>query len=659
MSIAARLCLIGLALTAQPLAAQWQAGSGIPLLEGAVRVRATRDSASGLAGWKAMAHGTVRFALVINHDGTPIEREVRTDELRVEVYGEAPNRSKQRIVAWRDSVRFPNALRYHRDHLGIVASDFGPIIRLGDGDEVHDVPHPLSARGLRFYQFALGDTVTVQGPGGATRVVAVEVRPVSADSAAAVGTLYLDADRATLVRFRFTFTSPSYRDATVEGIAVELENALIDGATWLPWRQSIVIRRADPVFGSPLGSSLRADWEIDDYELGLRLPSTTFAGAAIAGPLKPGFGIWEHPFQVRPSDAAVDIDEITAHARQLLIGGRLSGIPAIRVLGVDGISGLIRVDRVQGVRLGAAAEWQLSARHQLTVTGGIGMSGRIVTGGASLEPVAGGTGWHIQVDRSVIDLDDAPRRSRLVNSLATVVSGNDIGDWRLRDRIRFGLSMPAGPARISLDASAERHGSLASRFNALNGTRVANPALGYGDVRLLTAGIALGGWSVAVERGAGDADWTRATLSGTSPLPMGFEGSVRGGVGSAGLPTGRAFALGGIGTLPGIDDRSLWGRGMWLMELSRPIPLAVQMSGVPRAMFPMSMVSEITPFVAFGGVSGRLRDNLGRDRAEHGTVLGLRMSLGDPIARVTIGWHPASGGVLLAVDAHPLWWPLL
>lgn len=659
MSIRACLCLYGLALTAQPLAAQWQVGTGVPLLEAAVRARATRDSASGLVGWKAMAHGSVRFALVINHDGTPIEREVRTDELRVEVYGEAPNRSKQRILAWRDSVQFPNALRYHRDHLGIVASDFGPTIRLGDGDEVYAVPHPLSPRGLRYYQFGLGDTVTVHGSRGTTRVVAVNVRPVHADSAGTVGTLYLDADRATLVRFRFTFTAPSYRDATVEGIAVELENALIDGATWLPWRQSIVIRRADPVFGSPLGSSLRADWEIDDYELGLRLPSTTFAGTAIAGPTKPGFGIWDHPFRVRPSNAAVDINEITAHARQLLIGGRLSGIPAVRVLGVDGISGIVRVDRVEGVRLGAGAEWQLSARQQLTVSGGIGTSGGIVTGGVSLEPVAGGTGWHFQVDRSVIDLDDTPRRSRLINSLATVASGNDIGDWRRRDRIRFGLNMRTGPARVSIDAAAERHGSLVSRFTALNDTRHQNPALGYGDVRVLSARISLGGWSMAVEHGAGDADWTRTTLSGTSPLPLGFEGSVRGGAGSGGLPTGRAFALGGIGTLPGIDDRSLWGREMWLTELSRPIRVAVQMPGIPRAAVPMSAVSEITPFVAFGGVSGRLHDYSGADRARHGTVLGLRMSLGDPIARVTIGWHPASGGVLLAIDAHPLWWPLL
>jgi len=654
-----RRCLLGLALTVQPLVAQWQGGTGVPLLEAAVQARATRDSARGLAGWKAMAHGTVRFALVMDHDGTPIEREVRTDELRVEVYGESPNRSKQRILAWRDSVHFPNALRYHRDHLGIVASDFGPVIRLGDGDEVHDVPHPLSRRGLRFYQFALGDTVAVRGPRGTTRVVAVDVRPVSTDSAGTVGTLYLDTDRATLVRFRFTFTAPSYRDATVEGIAVELENALIDGDTWLPWRQSIVIRRADPVFGSPLGSSLRADWEIDNYELGLQLPPATFAGAAISGSTTPGFGTWDHPFEIRPPDGSVDLHEITAHAREMLIGGRLSGLPALRVLGVDGLSGLLRVDRVQGVRVGAGAEWQWSGRQQLTVDGGIGTSGGIVTGGVGLEPAAGGTGWHLQVDRRVIDLDDAPRRSRLINSLATVVSGNDIGDWRLRDRIQFGIRARTGPARIDLAMAAERHGSLMSRFSALNGTRHTNPALGYGEVGVVTAGVRVGGWSVGLEHGAGDAVWTRATLAGAMSFPLGFEAKIRGGAASSGLPTGRAFALGGIGSLPGFDDRSLWGRRMWLMELGRPIPLAVQMPGVPRAALSMPVVSEMTPFVAFGGVSGRLREDPGRDDPRHGTVIGFRMSLGDPIARVTVGWHPASGGVLITVDAHSLWWPLL
>lgn len=659
MSMRMSLPLCALALATPPVAGQWQAGSGIPLLEAAVQARATRDSASGLAGWKAVAHGSVRFALVIDHDGTPIEREVRTDELRVEVYGEAPNRSKQRIVAWRDSVRFPNALRYHRDHLGIVASDFGPIIRLGDGDEVRDVPHPLSAHGLRFYQFALGDTVTVHGPRGTTRVVAVDVRPVNADSAGTVGTLYLDADRATLVRFRFTFTAPSYRDATVDGIAVELENALIDGATWLPWRQSIVIRRADPVFGSPLGSSLRADWEIGDYELGLRLPAATFIGLAIVGPTRPGFGTWDHPFVLGATGGAVDLDEITSHARELLSDAPLSGIPAVRVLGVDGISGLLRADRVEGLRIGAAAEWRWSVRQRLAVDGGLGTSGGLFTGGVSLDPVAGGTGWHLQVDRRVIDLDDAPRRSGLANSIATIVSGNDIGDWRLRDRIRLGASARTGPVRIDLDVAAERHHSLTSRFRGLDGTRQGNPALGYGDVGLVTATIALGRWSGTVEHGAGDADWTRVSFSGATSLPLGLEASVRGGMASSVVPLGRAFALGGIGSLPGLDDRSLWGRRMWFTELSRPLALAVQVPGVPRAVLPMSAVSEITPFVAFGGVSGRLPDRSGPDSPRHGTVFGLRVSLGDPIARVTVGWHPASGGVLLAVDAHPLWWPLL
>ena len=104
----------------------------------------------------------------LDHGDGPVERVIRLDELRVEVYGESPNRSKQIILAWRDTTFLPNRMDYHRDHLGIVANDFGPTIRLGQGEEVRDVPHPLSDAGLSAYQFAVGDTLvltTREGPG--------------------------------------------------------------------------------------------------------------------------------------------------------------------------------------------------------------------------------------------------------------------------------------------------------------------------------------------------------------------------------------------------------------------------------------------------------------------------------------------------------------
>ena len=87
------------------------------------------------------------FLAEIGPDPAAAPRLVKADELQVEVYWEAPNRSKQTVTAWRERRFLPTDIRYHRDHLGIVTGDFGDAIRLGEGDEVRDVVHPLSPVG--------------------------------------------------------------------------------------------------------------------------------------------------------------------------------------------------------------------------------------------------------------------------------------------------------------------------------------------------------------------------------------------------------------------------------------------------------------------------------------------------------------------------------
>src|SRR5207237_4857239 len=93
---------------------------------------------------------------------------------------------------------------YHRDHLGIIQNNFGAAIRLGEGDEVRDVPHPLSAVGLDLYEFALGDTTIIALPEREVRVVALRVRPKSFDVARIVGIPYVDAASADRVRMAGT-----------------------------------------------------------------------------------------------------------------------------------------------------------------------------------------------------------------------------------------------------------------------------------------------------------------------------------------------------------------------------------------------------------------------------------------------------------------------
>src|SRR4029078_6026661 len=104
-------------------------------------------------------------------------RVVKADELALDVWWKSPNRSRQRIVGRRDTLLRPTDINYHLDHLGIVQNNFPEIIRLGDGDEVLDVPHPLSAAGLRAYDYAISDSLRIEVPGQVIEVYEVRIRP--------------------------------------------------------------------------------------------------------------------------------------------------------------------------------------------------------------------------------------------------------------------------------------------------------------------------------------------------------------------------------------------------------------------------------------------------------------------------------------------------
>ena len=201
----------------------------------------------------------------------------------MEVYWQAPDRSKQVISGWRDGAFLPTDIHYHRDHLGIVTNDFGDVIRIGEGDEVRDVPHPLSPAGPDGYDYALGDSLVIRTGTGAIRVRRVEVRPKDFGRPMVVGTLYLDAETAALVRFRFSFTPAAYLDRQLEDISIVLENGRFEGRYWLPYRQDVEIRRRTTWLDFPARGIIRARWEIGDYDLNPALPPSTFTGVPIGG----------------------------------------------------------------------------------------------------------------------------------------------------------------------------------------------------------------------------------------------------------------------------------------------------------------------------------------------------------------------------------------
>ncbi len=648
-------------------AQQWLPADSISIVQRAIAARNTRDIDPLLSGWRAEAHGVVRFSSVIGHGDNPVERVIKVDELRAEVYGEAPNRSKQLITAWRDTTFLPNRITYHRDHLGIVANDFGAAIRLGDGDEVRDVPHPLAAEGVATYRYSVGDTLRLGAGDGAVRVVAIDVRPANPALAAAVGTLYLDLERASLVRFRFTFTAAAYRDPTVEAITVVLESSLQEQAQWLPWRQAIVIRRATSWLDLPVRTVLRADWTISDYQLGLTHPAARFGGASIGGLRVPQPDTsWTIPISevivaLPPTDA-----DVAAARRDALraVGHHLSGLAAARVA-ADGVSGVILVNRVQGVRIAPAFRVTGPAGSTITVRGGLGTSDRRFVGTLDLSRRIGNTLLGVEASRTVRDISDEPVISGLLNSARTIISGDDRLDWVLMERAAAWARHDFAGLGARIEIAREHPHTLETAFSGLSGTPKMNPNLGGPAYTILRGNLSgsflrQSRWQLQGEGAGGDGGWGR--LAGGADVVMQHGAAtvsvrLRGGAATTSLPAHRSFVLGGRSTLPGVAHRSIGGRRVAWGEVAMTRPVAIPTPPLPFARG-VALPSSMGLFVAAGVSGGAVAGVPWQATGELEPVAGVRMDFWGPILRLDAGVSLRRGTVGVTVDIHRDWWPI-
>lgn len=123
----------------------------------------------------------------------------------------------------------------------------------GGRARISSAVHPFSWRGLDFYRYAAGDTVRVRTLQGVTTLVPVTVRQRAGitDTARTVaGTFYVDVDRAAVVRARFGFVDRRGGLLPAEsGVFFELENGLVEGRYWLPYRQRRELQVSSPLFG--------------------------------------------------------------------------------------------------------------------------------------------------------------------------------------------------------------------------------------------------------------------------------------------------------------------------------------------------------------------------------------------------------------------------
>jgi hypothetical protein len=665
---------------AAPLAAQaWNAPAATALVRRAVERRQAAQADSSLVSYRTRAHGFVFFLAQVGEGLTEPPRLVKADELRVEVYWRAPDRSKQVIFGWRDGRFLPTDINYHRDHLGIVTNNFGNVIRIGEGDEVRDVPHPLSPGGLAAYDYALGDSLAIRTAAGVTQVRAVQVRPRVFAHPLVVGTLYLDVATAELVRFRFSFTPAAYLDPQLEDISIALENSLYEQRYWLPYRQEIEIRRRTKWLDFPARGIIRGRWEIEGYDFNLPLPETLFAGPAIAGlwQPRPSDSTWTEPLDRAVAGVAApvnrqDMDAVRVEVERIAGARVLSGLPSDR-LAAGSVSDVVHVNRVQGLALGFGAAVGLGQRRvQLRPSIGYGTSDHRVTGGLDVTAGLGATQVTLAGERRIRDVSDLPVISPVLNSLLAQEDGTDYGDYVLLTGATLGVRHRlSGRTALLLSGGVQESRSVETRATPATGSYRPNPSLGSGtsgvgtiELERTSGGIAVSHdlqGRVRLEGGTGPADYARLSVEGRWQTVVGGHPLVTRtflGTATDGLPAYRSFVLGGRGTLLGEPFRAYGGRDMALGQvewrLEAPVP------AIPLGSF-ASTGRRITvaPFFAVGAAGRPLAGVPWASSDGLRPVAGVALEWFMRLLRVEAGIGLRTGDFQLTVDVNRDWWGLL
>ncbi len=453
---------------------RWNDERTMTLVSAAIQRRSVQLADTGLRDYSARATGTLTFLAQFGDGFLARPVVVKSDQLELEVYWGAPDRSKQRIVGRRDTLLLPTDMQYHRDHLGIIQNNFPDIIRLGDGDEVLDVVHPLSPLGPLTYDYAIADSLAIRGQGVSIDVMMVSVRPRDAARPAAVGALYLDRASGSVVRMTFSFTRSALRDRQLEDVSVILENGLVDGRFWLPRRQEIEIRRSASWMDFPAKGIIRGRWEICCVETNRSLASPIFNGPEIIEAGTPE-QLRRHPsftgavLDALPADVrALDDDDVRAvqdEARRLVQESALRRVRSGNLM-ARRISDFVRSDRVEGFALGAGVSQRLGAGFSSAAQGRYGFADHRWKGRGTLA-------WQRASGLSIsaIGVDDFRQLGQVaeVSSLRNTIAAQEFGsDWTQPIGVVGGaLRLQwAPPSRSAFSLEIGRHDERALAVNA-------------------------------------------------------------------------------------------------------------------------------------------------------------------------------------------------
>jgi len=663
--------LVALALPPAGVAQEgWDDDNVLELIRRARAVRQSIVVDSGLVSYSADARGYVYF--FVHRDGTEERNLVKTDQVALEVYWRAPDQARQRIVGLRDEKELPTDIHYHLDHLTVVQDDFGDRIRLGDGDEVSAVIHPLAPGSDEVYEFRLADSLTVRFMGLAEpiRVYEIQVRPRDLDQPGFVGSVFVDRSTGAVVRMRFTFTPSSYVDPYLDYIRISLDNALWDGRYWLPHQQEVELRREVPFFDFPMGTVIRGRFRITGYELNEPLSDRLFAVPRVTSAPEAALDAFQFEqdlyaeIEAEGLGPAPDLDEIRDEATSLARNRYLGGLGPLRLY-TPAVSSVLRYNRAEGTVVGGGVSYRPGASLGLRASAAYAF-GR--EQGQVRVAADGGQRWpdsYLVVSLNVPrDIGPIAAASGAVNTITSLAGQNDFQDLYFSSGVhaRQGVDLP-GAWKLDVTTRWERQRSATDVVSGGSGSSF-RPVLETADGDLLALDVDLGR---RVESGFdADASVTVASFEGTSfsvaKAGLGWSrkwlqrrGSVEtrleAGMTTDDAPPQSLFLLGGRSTMPGYDFRGFVGDRYWFARADGTVALA----------WPWLTARG---FAAAGGTS------LARDALPLGwpgeapqgarTSLGVGVDLFWDVVRVEMGRGLSEGGAWeFNLFASKRFWPVL
>jgi hypothetical protein len=665
-------------------APEWNDARALTLAQRAVVRRSAQLADTTLRDYSARARGYVTFLAQSGEGLSEPPKVVKADELGLEVFWQSPDKSKQRILGRRDTLLLPTDINYHRDHLGIIQNNFPNIIRLGDGDEVLDVPHPLSPSGMLEYDFRIADSLVIKLADRVIAVFQISIRPKDDRQPRAIGAVFVERATAQVVRMAFSFTRVALKDKSLEDVSVILENGLIEDRYWLPRRQQIEIRRTGTWLDFPFRGIIRGRWEIRDYEVNTGLPSALFAGEEIEmapQDRRDAFKFTGELLDGLPPDVRTvtdgDVRAVQDAARELV---RAQALQRTRATAIQarGLPDLLRVNRVEGLALGAGITQRVGAGVRVGVAARYGVADQRVRGSATLAwERASGAGISLRAERLLGDVGVASEGSTTRNSIAAQEFGSDWTSPFTRRAVALRADLPPFGERrwrTGVEVAVERHSSaavnaspsrgayaptpvvLADRFSRLSfsarrptalsvfGTELAVTAT-LDAVRAQTAQITLG-------RGVIDVDLQRPI--GRDRLVL---RTIAAGVVGSRIPTQYETWLGGPVTAPGAGFHALRGRA----GVSQRIEWQ---HAVPGPSIPLGRYGKapgritLAPFAVLAWTDARTRSGLSVDRGYHPSIGVAGIGLFD-LLRVDVARGIREKRWLFSVDVTRDFWRIL